>query len=169
MYATFPSPTICKFCLIGDQRKLQNAKRYLTCEYQWHVQASSRVADHCINYALSDGSFPYLAHVCPHQHDEGCQYCTDMSKVLDEFEQIIIDASYPTEEIRTDYLHDFQNCRDKIWQWKQHILRTVNQGYAKEDILKNLKEDEVFIVMDWAMKFMPWIDREKQISLVKRG
>ena len=39
---------------------------------------------------------------CSHQHDEGCQYCTYMSKVLDEFEQIIIDATFRTEEIGTD-------------------------------------------------------------------
>lgn len=64
--------------------------------------------------------------------------------------------------MRSEFIHDFQNYKERIFLWKQHILRTVNQEAAKTFILENLKEDEVLIVMDWAMKFLPSIDREKQ-------
>lgn len=34
-------------------------------------------------------------------------------------------------------------------------VRTINQNEAKEDFLTNLGKDSVWILMDWAMKFIP--------------
>ena len=113
---------------------------------------------------------PSLSQECHHEHDESCKFCLDLYAVIDDLEQIIVDGLYSTEEIRAEFIHDFQTCKEKIFQWKQHILRTVNQEAAKTSILENLKEDEVLIVMDWAMKFLPWIDREKQTDFYgKKG
>ena len=40
--------------------------------------------------------------------------------------------------------------------WKSHQLRSVHQDQAKCSILANIKsKSDVFLVQDWAMKFMP--------------
>jgi len=46
----------------------------------------------------------------------------------------------------------------------------VHQDLSRTDLLRNLKSDEIFIQMDWAMKFLPVSGREDQSSWFgKRG
>jgi hypothetical protein len=74
------------------------------------------------------------------------------------------------QELRDDLLHDLQQTSEDVFSWKRHILRTLNQDRAKEEILKNLDENTVLIVMDWAMKFLPTRYCEKQSQWFgKRG
>ena len=86
--------------------------------------------------------------------------------MIDDLEQIIVGLFYPPKQIRAEFIHDFQTCKEKIFQWNQQILKTVNQETAKISIIENLKEDEVLI----AIKFLPSINREKQTDFYgKRG
>ena len=69
-----------------------------------------------------------------------------------------------------DLQHDVNGAASKIFEWKVHILRAQNQDQAKQQIVNSLKEDEVFIVVDWAMKFTAMKFREKQEEwFAKRG
>ena len=55
-------------------------------------------------------------------------------------------------------------------EWKSHIVRAINQERAKIDILDNLTAQQVLVVMDWAMKWLPRSHRETQIEwFFKRG
>ena len=45
---------------------------------------------------------------------------------------------------------------------KAHLLRSVNQDAARQEILQNLDGQSVFLVMDWAMKFPPRQFRERR-------
>ena len=55
-------------------------------------------------------------------------------------------------------------------EWIKHILRTVNQDRARSDIISSLKEYEVLLERDWAMKFIPMLYREPQSKWFgKRG
>ena len=57
-----------------------------------------------------------------------------------------------------------------IYLWKAHILRSINQEEAKQDLLKNKDASEALIIMDWAMKFLQFKYREKQSDWFgKRG
>jgi len=50
------------------------------------------------------------------------------------------------------------------------MLRCENQQIAKQSFIQNVTEDSVFIVMDWAMKFLQRRFREKQCDwYAKRG
>ena len=52
----------------------------------------------------------------------------------------------------------------------RHIMRTHNQEKCKQSILLYLLEVEVFILSDWAMKFLQIKFREKQSDwFAKRG
>ena len=50
----------------------------------------------------------------------------------------------------------------KLDEWKAHLLRAAHQDNAKRDIIDHLKYDQVFLIMDWAMKFLPISFRETQ-------
>lgn len=43
----------------------------------------------------------------------------------------------------------------KIYNWKAHIVRTVNQDQFRLDALENIKRYQALVIMDWAMKFLP--------------
>ena len=57
-----------------------------------------------------------------------------------------------------------------IEAWKAHLLRTVNQDLCRENLLDNLSNDEIYLNLDWAMKFLPVKSREPQSEFFgKRG
>ena len=55
-------------------------------------------------------------------------------------------------------------ARTNIFQWKAHIVRSVNQEAAKQDQLKMIayNPESAFLVMDWAMTFQQLRYFEKQ-------
>ena len=54
--------------------------------------------------------------------------------------------------------------------WKAHRLLSVNQDEARVQALEELDETSVFIVQDWAMKYLPRNFRESQTDWFgKRG
>ena len=62
------------------------------------------------------------------------------------------------------------DSKDKIGQWKVHILRSVNQEEGKKEVLNKLEPTEALLVEDWAMKFLPLHFREKSTEFYgKRG
>ena len=72
------------------------------------------------------------------------------------------------QDIELKYI--ITQSRRNIEAWKAHLLRSVNQDEARIDILNALKEQEVLVVLDWAMKFLPRKYRESQADWYgKRG
>ena len=58
--------------------------------------------------------------------------------------------------------YDTEKAAERILQWKAHIVRAINQEKSKLDVLNNLTGEEVLVVMDWAMKWLPRSYRETQ-------
>lgn len=58
--------------------------------------------------------------------------------------------------------HDVNTSTPKLDEWKAHILQAAHQDNAKRDIIDHLKHDQVFLIMGWAMKFLPTSFRETQ-------
>ena len=50
----------------------------------------------------------------------------------------------------------------KSYGWKAHILRAAHQDTAKSAVIENLANNQVLIIMDWAMKFLPIGYRETE-------
>ena len=61
-----------------------------------------------------------------------------------------------------ELLNDIEQSETSIMSWKQHIIRCSNQDRCRLDLIDGLKTDEVLVIMDWAMKFLPLSFREKQ-------
>ncbi len=57
---------------------------------------------------------------------------------------------------------DLSRNSELIQNWKKHQLRSVHQDRARDYVLEQLDDSSVFIVMDWAMKWIECKYREKQ-------
>ena len=148
---------------------LKHARFYLKSDYKVHVTRSSNIADHCCIYALTDPKKGDFAQDCDHENDESCVECSNLTSTLNEIERFI-------EKIETDKelldraLEKFRSYREFIETWKAHLLRSMNQDLCLENLLRKLSNNEIYLNLDWAMKFVPIKSREPQSEFFgKRG
>lgn len=154
------------------QKSLHDGKLYLKTAYRDHcVEDGSRCPDHCVAFALSDASDTDFKKACSHSHDMACESCESLNNVVRDIKDAI--PKYATrlgKDQAGDLEYDANSAASKIFEWKTHVLRAQHQDQAKQQILNSLQEDEVFIVVDWAMKFTAMKFREKQEDwFAKRG
>ena len=155
----------------GVSKRLKNGKDYLKVDFKSHVAVADWCADHCSTYALSDPTDVKFASDCEHDHDMICERCEDLREVLSDIQQHINNTVQMTKEELARLQFQYSNSFKAILDWKGHILRTINQEKAKQDILGRISDREsCFIIMDWAMKFLPMVYREKMSDFFgKRG
>ncbi len=139
--------------LIGP---LRAARQHLQGSYATHVTKESKVADHCITYSLSDkktdGSF---SKACGHERNETCATCSRMYKTLQSMKSLLEKARKGPQDVESrSKIYDGEVALGKIHQWRQHVVRTVNQQLSKTEFLHNIKANQVFLIQDWAMKFL---------------
>ena len=162
-----------KVVLCSDsERLIENLKRarfYLKSDYKVHVARSSNIADHCCLYALSDPNGRNFAQDCDHEHDESCIECSNLTSTLNEIERLIKERE-TDQELFDRVLKKFRSYRESIEAWKAHLLRSINQDLCRENLLDKLSNDEIYLDLDWAMKFLPVKSREPQSEFFgKRG
>lgn len=79
-------------------------------------------------------------------------------------------AKFNSNDDKDEALFLVQNAQKAILSWKAHQLRTINQDRARLDVLALIDSEDVLIVQDFAMKFMPSQYREAQSDFFgKRG
>ena len=151
-----------------------SCKRYLKQEYSTHVMndstsdISSASPDHCRFFALSDPKEEQLMQSCLHSHLIECDRCQELRDLFLSLEEEIGKISERCP-MASDDICDLRflldDSKDKIEQWKAHILRSVNQEEGKKEVLDKLEPTEALLVDDWAMKFLPLHFREKSAEL----
>lgn len=171
--------TVCRLKEIGsiDQdeetallNSLTNAKSYLRGDYKYHVRQASTVGDHCSTFSLSDVTNTKLRSTCDHEHDAVCQRCEAVKVVLRQLKTIIEETSYDNEREKLLTADLVQKCIQDVEEYKKHQLRTVHQSNAKSSLLSVLRPNQVLIVADYAMKWLPTAGREDQTSFFgKKG
>ena len=153
--------------------KLKKGNQYLKTDYR--VDCQDRIAhcaDHCRLFALSDPLDDDFKSACDHEHLLACEQCDALDSVFAELIEKItkFQSDKYSERQREDHLHDFKQAKTNIYQRKAHILRSVNQEQAKQEVIQALDETSVLVVMDWAMKYVQRKYREKQSDWFgKRG
>ncbi|KAL9968537.1 hypothetical protein ACROYT_G020644 [Oculina patagonica] len=155
----------------AKQRKeqLKLAKRYLKSDFTVHVSESSTVPDHCRCFALSDAKCSEYQGECSHIHDGVCDRCSLVEVSIGEIEDALKLIATESEEM-DELTFNTEQARRSISAWKAHLLRAVNQDEARVDVMEMLEENSVFLVQDWAMKFLPRKYRESQSDwFAKRG
>ena len=108
---------------------------------------------------------------CDHQHNDVCERCAVLASTLTSIEAGLT-AKYHTlaTTVREELEFRVKNAKTAIMAWKAHLLRSVNQDEARVQVLEELDETSVFIVQDWAMKYLPRKFRESQTDWFgKRG
>ena len=150
----------------GLRKSLVNGKKYFKTEYQSHCQDNeSKCADHCRKFGLSDPIDPDFQEQCTHQHELRCPQCDDITSCLQKMQKIIKtgeNLNFYSKDHKDDLLYDIEKALDAVNKWKAHIMRTVNQEMAKQDIIENLDSNTCLLILDWAMKFLQLRFREKQ-------
>ena len=149
------------------KERLKSGKRYLRTNYRVHCNPEEALCpDHCRKFALSDEQDPDFQEKCSHQHTENCNECQNLRNVLDEVEDKVRGPFWIpySSEHRDDLLYDYKLAQTDIFEWKAHIVRSVNQEAAKQDQLKTISTNQncALVIMDWAMKFLRLKYREKQ-------
>lgn len=151
---------------------LQESKRYLKSDYRIHCSENSQCPDHCFKFALSDLNEKDFKENCEHSHGVICESCEKLKSTITDIRNKIENSQsllYNIEH-RDDLVYDFQQAKNDIYNWKAHIVRSLNQDRAKQDSVEELDDSKVLIVMDWAMKFQQLKYREKQSEWFgKRG
>jgi hypothetical protein len=151
------------------KNSIDSIRNYLKFNYIKNLSKSCICSDHCVNYALSDDKNGFLAIKCEHLHERNCEKCNTLDALFDMIQNninlLINDSEF--KKIQTQYL---KNSKEKIIEWKFHIIRNWNQDIIKYKLLNDLKPNEIYIHCDWAMKFLPLKFRETQEDFFgKRG
>ena len=140
---------------------------------QVHVSDSSTVADHFKAFALSDPKDNDYSVICNHQHNDKCDRCYEITSTIDGIEITLQEqwrAKHIEEAAKEETEFRIRSSREHINAWKSHLIRYVNQDQARVDLLENLDRRSVFLVQDWAMKYLPTKYRESQRDwFAKRG
>jgi hypothetical protein len=138
--------------------------------FQVHVSTSSRVANHCKPFALSDASDGDFVTECDHEHDLKCDRCELIPSIFEEVESSLKDLLAIDNEEKNEMEYVITQSKKNIMAWKAHLLRDINQDEARPNLLRDLDPASVLVVLDWAMKFLPRKYRERQSDWFgKRG
>lgn len=121
--------------------------------------------------ALSDSTEVHYQQRCDHDHTDRCDRCQCLLlENLIEIERFLSETKFPSDDEKDEAVFLFQTAKRAIPSWKCHILRSTNQDQARLDVLEQLDEENILIVNDWAIKFLPQRYRESQADWFdKRG
>ena len=149
-----------------QSRNLLDGKAYIKSEYKSHVKSASRIGDHCFQHSLSDPNDPDFHEQCAdHGHDLLCPRCELMKQTVADIQnQISSEVEFQTDEEKVTAIWRTTHAIEDINNWKMHQIRSVYQERQKASIMEQLSEIDVFITLDWAMKFLPTRGREDQSS-----
>ncbi len=136
---------------------LNSCKNHLNFKFKKNLSFSSDCSDHCVTHALSDTKDTS----CIHSHSRKCEECNTLDFILEEIADQI-NENFLDEKQRDNFNHELNQEKEKIYEWKHHLIRNWAQDRIKYEKLKNLGEDECWIIFDWAMKVLEQRFRETQ-------
>ena len=151
--------------------KLKTGKRYLKNDYKVHIQRTDICGDHCIQYSLSDATNEHYKVQYDHISSMKCDRCENIRQTIEEIAKMIQSKDVRlTEEQLIRLQYEPKLAAEDIMSWKSHLLRTINQEAGQQSALKQIDNQTIFIIVDWAMKFLPRKFREHMADFFgKRG
>lgn len=145
---------------------------FFKTDYKAYIQENSDVGDYSRLFALADPTDAAFRGQDSH-HNQPRRRCTQCLALMDSFQSIgskIAEINWPSPNDKVEAEYILEQSRKGILEWQKHIIRTVHQEKAKEELLQNLDENSVHLTMDWAMKFIPEKGQESQTEWYgKRG
>lgn len=97
-------------------------------------------------------------------HNRICYGCVNQTNTFADIRSILVEMGDKW------LLHKFEIAVKDVQEYKKHILRAIHQDRAKADLMKRLSTEEVMMIFDYAMKFLPQKFREAQTDFfAKKG
>jgi len=158
------------------KKSLRESQQYLETDFKIHVKPKSRVADHCLQFALSDKDNQKFATSCTSDHDDShnhnliCGRCELLKSTLGEVRKHSAEWKIQPKQEKERIQRKIFEAETKILDLRRHQVRTVEKTIEQIEIIEFLAADEVYIVLDFAMKWQPKKGRERQTDFFgKRG
>lgn len=99
-----------------------------------------------------------------------CQNCLCLRETFHRLQYIIEKNIKVKDDIRHRLLYRLNHNVQLINDWKKHIVRSVHQEHARKYILNVLDSSSIFLIADWAMKWIPsWYRESQRDFFAKRG
>jgi hypothetical protein len=121
------------------QKRVREGKNYLKTEYKVNCKLEeNECADHCRKLGLSDPRNKDFQCSCSHsQHNILCDNCEDLKDLFKDLEVIINNMStrFYNPDQKDDLLHDLEEAKELILEWKAHTLCSIHQEAAKTKII----------------------------------
>lgn len=89
--------------------RLKASRRYLKTDFPVHLEPTSTILDHCMQYALSTGEAAFTNKCVDHQHESSCDRCGLLHDVLAE-----IEVSLLALESISRYLYVPRKCKQTM-------------------------------------------------------
>jgi hypothetical protein len=137
--------------IVRLKQDLYDGRNYLKLDYRTHISNSSRIADHCSTFGLSDANCSAWRKKCDHPHDEEyvhcksaylssslayfrCDACLRLRETFAHLFSIIEENRNITNDMRRRLRYRLEQNIQLIVDWKKHLLRTVHQDVAQSPV-----------------------------------
>ena len=147
-------------------QRLDVSRSFLKYTFNSHITQESETPSHSISHAL-DLEYDFWRIT---DEISDCCGCKFPFYIIDEISKLC--------EGKKDLLDVLEHCKEKVFLFMGHRVRTVNQQRAIESIISNMRQncedqgfsDECHIVIDFKMKFDALYYRKKTVDHYgKRG
>ena len=148
------------------RKSIDSGRLYLKTNYYRNLAFHSEVKSHCVGLACSDNDpkAPEFAHQCFGSHSKSCEHCDNLQDLFEAFMGLL-------QRKRSDFVddmdfieaeHEVNEANERVWAYRQHIVRTWIQQVKWTDILNTLGPGTAMVTSDWAMKFEPkrWMETQ---------
>ena len=82
--------------------------------------------------------------VCDHDHDMKCDRCNLLSVTIEEIKTVLESSVCPSEE-KEEMGFMLSQAEQNIEAWKSHLLRSINQDQARQEIIEDLSKEKVLL------------------------
>ena len=104
---------------------------------------------------MPEKSFSEKCQKCP-DHNSVCYGCLNQVNTFATIRDFLM-------KMEDQWLqHKFELAVKDVLEYKKHIVRAIHQDRAKADLMERLSTEEVLLIFDYAMKFLPQKFREAQ-------
>lgn len=132
---------------------INSSERYLKARYRTHCKIDDPCISHCITHALSHPSDNDLASNCDEYH---CSVCGECRSLIDSLTILKLRiTNLPRSHQKDVACYEVKNAEQKFFDWQRHIMRGVQQGKARLNVMKNLDSTTTLWIRDFAQKYLP--------------
>jgi len=137
---------------IGQERSsylknlIETCRNYLKYKFRKNLKKNCECSDHCVDFALSEFEekstdiIHELGIKCDHNHKRDCLDCLSVENLFNELDFDI--KRLIKDDLQSKKLQYYSKLsRERIFEWKYHIIRGFNQDIIKYSQLEEIKDE----------------------------